>query len=434
MTQICIDGFNLALPKGTGIATYGRNLLDNINLIELETAVLYGPNGNSSSDPVIQEAALLDGIRRKPSRRDKAVRKFRTATMRFGRTALPLGAADHVVWPGRSKPKARDFWTSPSLFPLAHRAFQRHRVMTPLSFPRSDGSRPDLMHWTCPLPVFARGMPNIYTFHDLIPLRLPYVTTDDKQAFLDLCRKVVGKADHICVVSEATRRDVERILQVPADRITNTGQAVYLPTSITERPQQDIEIELENIFNLSWKGYFLHFGAIEPKKNLGRIVQAYLASGVKTPLILVGSPAWMHENETALLKRVLAEEGPGAGLIRQYEYLPGDLLFSLIRGAKATLFPSLYEGFGLPVLESMALGTAVLTSNAGSLPEVAGDAAIMVDPYDVQAMTNSIRTLDADADLCRHLSGLGHEQASRFSVRNYQDQLRSLYAKVGIAP
>lgn len=434
MPTICIDGYNLALPRGTGIATYGRNLLQGVHAIGLHSAVLYGPNAKSSSDVVVNETSLLDGVKPKLSRTDKAVRKFKTFTMQFGRSAISLGDADHVVWPGQRKPDAGEFWTSPSLFPMANRAFQGRRTMTPVSFAGSSTSQPDLMHWTCPLPVFARGMPNIYTFHDLIPLRLPYVTTDDKQAFLDLCRKVVGKADHICVVSEATRRDVERILQVPANRITNTGQAVNLPTSITERPQQDIEIELENIFNLSWKGYFLHFGAIEPKKNLGRIVQAYLASGVKTPLILVGSPAWMHENETALLKRILAEEGAGADLIRQYDYLPGDLLFSLIRGAKATLFPSLYEGFGLPVLESMALGTAVLTSNAGSLPEVAGDAAIMVDPYDVQAMTNSIRTLDADADLCRHLSGLGHEQASRFSVRNYQDQLRSLYAKVGIAP
>lgn len=434
MPTICIDGYNLALPKGTGIATYGRNLLDGVNAIGLDGAVLYGPNAKSSSDAVVNEVALLDGGKRKLSRLGKARRKFDTATMRFGRSAMSLGEADNVVWPGQMKPNAGQFWTAPSLFPLSQRAFHRHGTMTPVNFSTSGAPQPDVMHWTAPLPTFARGRPNIYTFHDLIPLRLPYVTTDDKQAFLDLCRQVARKADHICVVSEATRRDVESLLQISPDRITNTGQAVNLPAAITERPQQDVEIELDSIFNLSWKSYFLHFGAIEPKKNLGRIVQAYLASGVKTPLILVGSPAWMHENETYLLDRVLAEGGAGSKLIRQYDYLPGHLLFSLIRGAKATLFPSLYEGFGLPVLESMALGTAVLTSNAGSLPEVAGDAALMIEPYDVPAMTDGIRALDADEGLRLHLEAQGLKQATRFSPTVYHSHLKALYEKVGVTP
>jgi glycosyltransferase involved in cell wall biosynthesis len=188
---------------------------------------------------------------------------------------------------------------------------------------------------------------------------------------------------------------------------------------------------LEGVFNLGWKDYFLHFGAIEPKKNLGRIVEAYLASGSKTPLVLIGGRAWLDEGETALLSQVKRDGGPNADRIRQYEYMPFSLLVSLIRGARATLFPSLYEGFGLPVLESMALSTAVLTSTGGSLPEVAGDAAIVVDPYDVQGIARGIQALDADHAMNAECVARGLIQAARFTPEAYQERLRALYANVG---
>jgi glycosyltransferase involved in cell wall biosynthesis len=107
--------------------------------------------------------------------------------------------------------------------------------------------------------------------------------------------------------------------------------------------------------------------------------------------------------------------------------MPLRLLVSLIRGARATLFPSLYEGFGLPVLESMLLGTPVLTSTAGSLPEVAGDAALVVDPYDVDAIRDGIRTLDADEALRDDLSARGRQQAAKFSPERYQERLADAY-------
>ena len=113
--------------------------------------------------------------------------------------------------------------------------------------------------------------------------------------------------------------------------------------------------------------------------------------------------------------------------------MPFSLLISLIRGAKATLFPSLYEGFGLPVLESMALSTAVLTSTGGSLPEVAGDAAISVDPYDVQAMTRGLRALDADEALRDDLVRRGLTQAAKFSVEAYQGRLSAMYGRLGLS-
>jgi glycosyltransferase involved in cell wall biosynthesis len=108
------------------------------------------------------------------------------------------------------------------------------------------------------------------------------------------------------------------------------------------------------------------------------------------------------------------------------------MLMSLARGARATLFPSLYEGFGLPVLESMLLGTAVLTSTGGSLPEVAGEAAHIVDPYDVEAISQGIRALDMDEDYRTALEAAGRLQAARFSPEAYQARLKAVYGRFGL--
>ncbi|TFW13542.1 glycosyltransferase family 1 protein [Brevundimonas intermedia] len=438
MTSICIDGFNLALSRGTGIATYGRNLLTNAQVLGLETQVLYGPLAARSQNNVLNETALVDAERppQKLNRKAKARRLRGTLMTRFGRSAHSIIPSGEVIWPSRSgggKPTADRFWAAQNLFALANRSMSAYGKSTPLTFDAStDTPAPDVMHWTAPLPLHAKGLPNIYTLHDLIPLRLPHTTLDNKDTFMALCREVVRRADHIAVVSETTRQDVIRILGVPEDRVTNTYQAVSLPAALMQRSQEDVTTELEGVFNLGWKDYFLHFGAIEPKKNLGRIVEAYLASGSKTPLVLIGGKAWLDEGETALLNQVKRDGGPSADRIRQYEYMPFSMLISLIRGAKATLFPSLYEGFGLPVLESMALSTAVLTSTGGALPEVAGDAAVIVDPYDVQTITRGIRSLDQDDAMREAMVERGLSQASLFTPEAYQERLRSLYRKTGV--
>jgi glycosyltransferase involved in cell wall biosynthesis len=428
---LCIDGYNIAMTKGTGIATYGRNLLSTARGMGYDTQVLYGPPRKRSKRPLLNETALVDSERPRKTRR--MARFVQTLTSRNGVKAWDVQPSGEVFWPTRAggKPEASSFWAAQDLFYRANRSFSAYRKETPVDFDGEDGRRPDIMHWTATLPLHARGVPNIYTIHDLIPLRLPHTTLDDKPAYFALCKAIARRADHIAVVSETTRQDVIRILGVPEDKVTNTYQAVHLPSSLTSRPDTDVARELEGIFDLGWKNYFLHFGAIEPKKNLGRIVEAYLASGCQSPLVVVGGRAWLDEPETALMNQVLADDGPSAERIRRYEYLPFSMLVSLIRGARATLFPSLYEGFGLPVLESMALGTAVLTSTGGSLPEVAGDAAITVDPYDVPAMSRGLRALEQDEGLRMDLEARGRIQAANFSVEAYRARLTDLYARVG---
>ena len=437
MTSICIDGFNLALPKGTGIATYGRNLLDTAQSAGFDTQILYGPNTKKHKDNSLNETALID-FQRPPSAnglKNKTKRMIHTRASALGREAYAITPSDDIIWPAKNggRPAAASYWAAQHLFYHGNRCFSAYRKETPVTFLEADGiSAPDLMHWTSTLPLYAKSVPNIYTIHDLIPLRLPHTTLDNKAAYKAMCGAIAKRADHIAVVSETTRQDVVRMLGISEDRVTNTYQAVKLPKKLTSRSQEDVTLELEGIFDLGWKDYFLHFGAIEPKKNLGRVVEAYLASGSKTPLVVVGGKGWLEEGELALIKQVKADGGPSSDRIRQYEYLPFSMLISLIRGAKATLFPSLYEGFGLPVLESMALGTAVLTSTGGSLPEVAGDAAVIVDPYDVQALSQGIRALDADEGLRLELEAKGLIQAGKFTPEAYQQRLIDLYKKVGV--
>ena len=435
--SICIDGFNLAAAQGTGIATYSRNLLDAASRLGFRTEALFGPTLPIGSVKPFGDVAILDPERPAEPLRfmQKIERDVRTLLGPTGRTAFPVRPSTDVIWPGgeAARPNASRFWAGDRLYFYANRAFNKHGRSTPVRFfSTRDAPAPSVMHWTTLLPLRALNVPNIYTIHDLIPLRLPHTTLHNKPVFMALCREVARRADHIAVVSEATRRDVIRMLGVPEDRVSNTYQAVSLPKALIERSERDVVIELEATFRLGWGDYFLHFGAVEPKKNLGRVVEAYLASGVKTPLVIVGGRGWLSEPETALLSHVKAIGGPSSDRIHVYEYMSFATLIILIRGARAVLFPSLYEGFGLPVLEAMSLGTPVLTSTEGALPEVAGDAAIQVDPYDVQALSTAIRMIDADAGWRAEASLRGRAQAAQFNDDAYDARLRALYSKVGV--
>ena len=432
MTSICVDGFNLAIAKGSGIATYGRNLVSAINEMGIESGALYGTQSPVSRDRLLDTIALTDAQipRGKP---DKLQRWARTVGTRFGRVARPVTPAPEIIWTdaGGGQPPVDKMWAAEKLYDYAIRGQRAYGNFTPLRF--QGGHGPDAVHWTCPLPLHASGRTNLYTFHDLIPLKLPHSTAEDKPAYMAMCREVVRKADHLLAVSETTRRDVIELLGVSEDRITTTYQSVDLPPVVLEENEESSANYIEGVFDLGWKDYFLYYGAIEPKKNVGRIVEAYLASGVKTPLIIVGGRSWLDKGEASIISSVVeSENARRRGRIRKYEFLSSDMLFRLIRGAKATLFPSLYEGFGLPVLESMMLGTAVLTSTAGSLPEIAGGAATLVDPYDVEAITKAVVALDNDADLVGSLVSQGRERAKAFTAEKHRERLHEVYSGQGL--
>jgi glycosyltransferase involved in cell wall biosynthesis len=251
---------------------------------------------------------------------------------------------------------------------------------------------------------------------------------DNKRHYFNLCKRLVDTADHIITVSENSRNDIINLLGADPAKVTNTYQPVVFPERLLSKPEAVVRNELSGIFNLDYKGYFLFYGAVEPKKNIGRLIESFLGSAVSTPLIFVGAPGWNSKEELRLLEMTKAL-GCKSRIV-QIEYLPLSMLVTLIRGAKATLFPSLYEGFGLPVVESMLLGTAVLTSNTSCLPEVAGDAACFVDPYDTRSLAEAIRTLDSDDGLRCKLEEMGRTRADLFSEANCARRLADVYRRV----
>jgi glycosyltransferase involved in cell wall biosynthesis len=434
--KIMLDGFNLGLEKGTGVATYARNLSYAIHALGHEVGVLYGGPAAPGYSKLMHEIAFFDSNAGDIPRWLRDLRALREILMSpLGYESVPIPITGTVIAETfKSRlPYFDSLWNSQDVFRRAHNAFGFFRKLGRVYCKY----QPDIVHWTYPLPLRIKGARNIYTLHDLVPLRLPYTTLDNKRRYFRLVQRIAQKADHIVTVSDVSRKDIINLLGVPEDRITNTYQAVTIPAKYRDKPEEVVRREVEGTFGLQFKEYFLFFGSIEPKKNIGRIIEGYLASGVDAPLVIVGAQAWKSEQELRLLYedhiRSLIQVGVETRVKRRVirlDYAPFPLLVSLIRGAKATLFPSLYEGFGLPVLESMLLGTPVLSANTSSIPEVAGDAACLVNPYDTREIAEGIRALDSNDELRAQLSEKGRKQATLFSEEAYQRRLGDLYGTV----
>jgi glycosyltransferase involved in cell wall biosynthesis len=434
--KVIIDGLNLALEQGTGIATYARNLSYNLRDLGCQVEVLYGIRRSPSSHPLIREISFFDAHVGHINTFRRRYKDFqRTVSAPFGATAHEIALTGTVVadtFQSRM-PYYDHIWNVPYLFNSTPRYFRLSGARYSIRVP----SRPDIAHWTYPLPTMIKGAKNIYTIHDLVPLRLPYTTLDQKNRYFKLLRAIAKRADHIVVVSECTKRDVMEILRIPEQKITVTYQSVEIPDKYLNKPEEEVRAELEGTFGLQYKQYFLFYGAIEPKKNIGRIIQGYLASSVHAPLVIAGRDGWKSDAELRLLFddhiRSLVQVDNVTRVQRKVvrlDYVPFPLLVSLIRGAKALLFPSLYEGFGLPVLEAMLCGTPVLTSTQGATPEVAGDAALLVDPYDPRQIREGILQLDGNEELRTELVGKGTKQVAAFRPEIYQRRLRTLYENV----
>lgn len=434
MARVCVDGFNISLTTGSGIATYARNLVRALDGLGHETQLLFSSTRTPGDDDLMNEVALFD-VGTAPETGPLGQVAQWLLPMRVGARAVPLTGRVELRQFENRIPRVDTLWADRDVFHPANRRFSRLGAFTPVTL--GDRRATDLMHWTAPLPMYETRAANVYTIHDMVPIRLPFATLDNKRKFLRLTRRLARRADLIVTVSEASRQDILKLLPIDERRVVNTYQSVEIPPSLLAATDVEIERQLASVFRLGFKDYFLFFGVMEPKKNLPRIVEAYLASGAKAPLVIVSATGWSRGDDMdKFLEDVLEPPRPGERprwprrKVLRYNYLPFRMLLTLIRGAKATLFPSLYEGFGLPVLESMLLGTPVLTSTAGSLPEVAGDGALIVDPYDSGAIRAGIQALDQDEDLRNDLIGRGRTRVTEFTMEKYQQRLAAAYATV----
>ncbi len=422
---IMIDGRNLDLERGTGVATYARNLSYCIRDLGYRMGVLYGNKPSAKMSPAMKEIAFFDTYQPRISPLTQAwkdVLNWGRARIGFSATQVPMSGLVIADSFASRLPYFDAIHNSPDLFRVSHANFSRSAPLRRVQFE----APPDLMHWTYPLPLHARGIPNVYTLHDLVPLRLPHTTLDNKRRYFRLVSAICERADHIVTVSESSKADIIQLFGVSPSRVTNTYQSVYVPEAYLNRPAEAVARELEGIFGLEYRKYYLFWGSIEPKKNIGRMIEAYLSSGVPTPLVIVGAQAWKSEHELKLLEDLQTGTGRRNNIIR-LNYVPFALLMTLIAGARAALFPSLYEGFGLPVLEAMQLGTPVITSNAASLPEVAGDACVMVDPYETREIARAIAMVDGDEALRDELATRGLRQGALFSPEAHARRLQFIY-------
>lgn len=434
---ILYEGQNLRLSSGTGITTYARTLGGIARELGYTTEALVSADGPLRvNDEHLSEIALYDAVNAQgPRWSHRLMIKAREAVgAPFG--VRPVSFRRKTVATDGNNDNLAGFevvHAATSLIDVARLHFMRwgSRLKLQLS------AQPALFHTTQATPIEVPGCPNIYTIHDIVPLRVPETTLEIKPFFLDMIRHLCSRADHIVTVSEYSRADIMRLTGISGDRITNTYQAVDLPISHLERPDADIAADLERFYDLGFKEYFLFVGALEPKKNLSRLIDAYASSGTKWPLVIVGKLGWQYDE---ILRKItddrfyrLVPDGDDFVVrrrVRHLDYVPIGRLIALLRGARVFLFPSIYEGFGLPVLEAMMAGAPVMTSRSTSLAEIAGDAALLADPYDIDAMAQAIRQLDNDADLRGELSQRGALRAQKFSRERYTARIDKLYRRV----
>ena len=240
--------------------------------------------------------------------------------------------------------------------------------------------------------------PFIFTLHDLNHLCVRDNSNAAKRAYYKyIIRPACHRAVFVLTVSEYSKREIAAWAKVKEEKIINVGNGVGLPFAPTGRKYEP------------GYPYLLYVGSRKPHKNLPRLLEAYSISGVRRDarLVLTGSPDQKIVSEIERL-------GLSGDVVFADSDADGDLS-DVYRGALGFVFPSLYEGFGLPPLEAMACGIPVLTSRVCSLPEVVGDSGILVDPLDVEAIADGIRRLVQDSDLRAELRERGLLRAKEFS-------------------
>ena len=288
----------------------------------------------------------------------------------------------------------------------------------------------DLFHATDNLLPFLTGIPSVFTLHDLVFRFYPETVSGPNRWFLKMMTgRFLRASDAVIAVSERTKRDAQLLYGIPNSRISVIHEGVHSRF----RPAGQDEIErVKHRYDLPAR-YLLFVGTIEPRKNLSTLLEAMTAlkrqeaDGTVEPiapkLVVVGKTGWLSDgffrriHELDLDREVVL---PG--------FVPDEDLPAVYSGAECFVFPSLYEGFGLPVLEAMACGAPVICSNTSSLPEIAGDAALLFDPGNPAEVRDAIVRVRSESSLRGELIGLGLRQAARFTWRDAAERTLEVYA------
>ncbi len=306
---------------------------------------------------------------------------------------------------------------------LPQRAGLWHRVMRERLIGRVAPAY-DVVHFPASIGPLDGGKNVVLTVHDCIFLRHPeWFRWERAQYYRWAGTRSAQRAAHIIADSQATARDVHALMDIDEARIT----AIPLGVGDTFRPPSETLVKnARKPYGLPER-FFLYVGTLEPRKNLARIVRSWdaVAAIIPEDLVIAGRVGWKtNELDDAIAHARHRERIHRPGFIDAPD-LPG-----LLGAARAFVWPSLYEGFGLPVLEAMACGTPVITSNTTSLPEVAGDAALLVDPCNEEAIAEAMTRLSQDNALRESLHVAGPARAAQFTWQRCAEETMAVYRRV----
>lgn len=330
---------------------------------------------------------------------------------------------DYTIFTRFPEPWGRpDMHTIPTRWPTEKRSVRIlwEQVAWPLGVRQQ---QVDLMHSMAFVTPLWSPCPAIVTVYDLsflhFPERFPalqrfYLTSQTRRS----CRA----ARRVVAISESGRDDIHRFFGVPLEKIGVVRPGV--DTSYTPRPQSEIDT-FRAQHSLPEK-FVLHVGTLQPRKNIPTLIEAMAQLRSPTPLVLVGGKGWLYDEIFARVERLGL-----SGRVHFTGYVPDEELPLWYNAATLLAFPSVYEGFGMPVVEAMACGTPVVAANTSSIPEAAGEAALLFEPHDVAALANHIESVVGNPSLAVTMGERGRLQAQQFSwIRSGRD-MTQIYKEEG---
>ncbi|WP_083810054.1 glycosyltransferase family 4 protein [Methanothermococcus okinawensis] len=265
----------------------------------------------------------------------------------------------------------------------------------------------------------------ILTVYDLTPLL--YSETHKKSKVLMhkyLFPLILKNSNKIISISHHTKQDIIKYFKIPEDKI----KVIHLAANENYKPLKEKEInEVKQKYNLNYP-FILYVGGLEPKKNIPTLLKALYKlkkQGINHKLILTGVKRWKYKSIFETIEKLNLQKD-----VIFTGYVPDEDLPALYNAADLFVYPSLYEGFGLPPLEAMACGTPVITSNTSSLPEVVGDAGIMINPYNVDELAKAMNEVLTNEGLREELSKKGLERAKLFSWKKCAEEHLKVYEEV----
>lgn len=284
----------------------------------------------------------------------------------------------------------------------------------------------DVYHEPNYLPLHFKG-PTVITVHDISWIRYPETHPIERVEMMSrYFEKALYQSSALITDAEFIRQELIEVFGVKPAKVT----AIPLGVESMFRPLDALEtLSVLTAHGLTHGKYFLTVGTLEPRKNLSLAIRAYsqlpLIVRQHYPLVVIGMKGW-HASEIERLIMPLAQEG----FLRELGYVPRGDLATIMAGATALIYPSIYEGFGLPPLEAMACGTPVICSNVSTLPEVVGDAGILIDPSDEIGLREILHAITEDKQLRTDLSARARERSLSFTWKKCAQQTVEVYRSV----